>query len=260
MTQEKIIGRIRKLLDMSCSDNPHEAALAAERAADLMAEHELTEAQVRIAEAVSSPAEPIVRGVPIEGAEARRAKKRVAWKGTIAGALARSMGCHWYWNGPRVQLFGRESAVQSVSYTYQYLTREINRLCEATWAREGVDAVVAGHSARAWKNSFRIGAASAIASHLYERETRAPRSASPRPARSAASSTPSTALALVQHEQDEVDAAYSSHSKNFGSARGIGVVRSRTGYSVGRAAGEKIHLGGGRAGLSAPPRQVRGDS
>lgn len=45
---DKIIDRIRKLLELSHSDNEHEAAQAAARAAQMMSENAVTEAMLQV--------------------------------------------------------------------------------------------------------------------------------------------------------------------------------------------------------------------
>ena len=54
---EKIIERIKKLLELSKSSNEHEAAIAASRAAELMMDHQISEAEIHSS---SVRAEPVV--------------------------------------------------------------------------------------------------------------------------------------------------------------------------------------------------------
>lgn len=48
MPTDKIIDRVRKLLELSHSTNEHEAAQAAARAAKLMSEHDVTQAMLNV--------------------------------------------------------------------------------------------------------------------------------------------------------------------------------------------------------------------
>jgi len=248
----KVIDRIKKLLELAESDNPNEAAVAAARAAEMMAEHELSEAQVRVVDL--SPPEAIVNDHKCnEG----WSKKRVAWHGTIASALARSMGCRMYWSGPDIRLFGRESAVQTVAYTYQYLVREVDRLAVPAWKTQGLPEVSgASKSERTrlrneWKHSFYTGAANVIATRLLEEmETKE--------VERRVNTDNSQALVLVKKEQEEVVAAYKSFSSGFGTARvGRKGISRIDGYTSGKLAGRKVSLRGGGPALGAGKKRLK---
>jgi hypothetical protein len=230
---DRVIDRVRKLLEVSHSDNEHEAALAAQRAAALMSEYQLTEAQLRVDDSTLK-AEPIKDRVTLTD---KRQGKRVAWKELIADGVAKSLGCHLYLteNGPAV--FGRESATQAWGYTCQYLFSEVNRLADEAWEEECVYAEGAGHTIKKWKNSFRVGAAQSIIMRLYETKKTPP------------PNTSEKALMVVAKDDLEVDTEYHKFSETMGKASMIGLVSNRTGYKAGLEAGQDVNLGGGRAAL-----------
>src|SRR4051812_47077207 len=134
MTIEKIIDRVRKLLSLADhSGSEHEAASAASHAAKLMEEHQLTEAFVRLDDAEAKP-ETILQDERLEPNAPLTGRKRVAWKETIASAVARDLGVRFYWRSRRdhggrltrdMRGFGRESAIQTWRYTCEYLWRQI---------------------------------------------------------------------------------------------------------------------------------------
>lgn len=230
----KIIDRIRKLLAASHSDNEHEAALAAQRAADLMTEYHLTEAELRL-ENNAKKAEPILEAVTIEG---KLQKKRVAWKELIADGVAKSLGCHLYLGkfGPTVM--GRESACAAWSYTCQYLFNEVERLAEEAWLEECVVAAIAGHTRRKWKNSFRVGCAQSIIMRLYEGvEQKAPADPSQK------------ALMVLKDDEKEVENVYQNMSAEWGKASMIGLVSNRTGYKAGLEVGADLELNQAKGAL-----------
>lgn len=273
----KAIDRVRKLLKLAeNAGSEEEAALAAARAAELMAEHKLSQAELSLASGDDKSREAIT-----EGKVGNAKRKRIAWQSTIANAVAKSYGCKQFWRGADITIYGRESSVQATTYTSQYLFNEVERLCESAYAKEPPEwsEVYRWNDAlrkyvlkrvrsngRAWKNAFRNGAANAIAlrlvSEVEERRKRA-RAA----ARAAvlevrrrhdageidASKLPAPdgALILVEREQAEVDQSYKVRSKGFKTASPMGYTSSRSGYSSGREAGEKIAIGGKRAGLGA---------
>jgi hypothetical protein len=267
MEIEKVMSRVRKLLQLSRSTNEAEAALAAQRAAELMAEHNLTEAVMRVQGGDVQPAEPIVTGWAVGTPDGRpqfEGRKRVAWKGSIASAVAHSFGCKSYWWGPNTCLFGRQSAVQAAEYTTAYLCAEVDRLADAAWEASEQN-YEGGGWARSWKGSFRLGAASAIAGRLREAK-HAERMARRQAAQDAAQDVPEgvpvnpQALALVERDAAEVDTAYSDHSKDWkgGGYGAIGRISSGGAYQAGKSAGGHLHLGGGRAGLGAGSKRLPG--
>lgn len=266
MDIEKAMDRIRKLLRTSRSSNEHEAALAAARAAELMAEFELTEAELRV-EDTERKAEPIERAGRVYEDEAKR-RRRSAWREAVIGAVASSFGCRWYLSGGRgccPRLFGRLSMVQAATYTSLYLMREIERICEETWrGSEGDDARAAGQQPKRWRNAFRIGAAHRVAERLAEQrrataEQRMAQTAAARDClRGFAGDTACQALVLVERDAEEVRSEYTRFSATWTRrARGIGSVRCRSGYDAGREAGARISLGGAKGGLPASKERLQ---
>lgn len=249
MNYEKILTRIKKTLDLSKNAGTEaEAAAAAERARQMMADYNIAEAELSLLEDRPRVTEAIV-DQPFEPGSKRRS--RVTWEDTITHATAKFYGCNSYWSGPWVYLYGRESAVQAVRYTAAYLHREVKTLCERAWADDGQ--WVSG-SARSWKNSFRVGAAVEIANRLWaqrqaERRERRQRVEEVTAHPEVADKIKSDALAVVERDEREVELAYAKRSANFGTARAGSSGSSGDGYSSGRRAGRSVSLGGGRAAL-----------
>jgi hypothetical protein len=273
---EKIIDRVRKLFALSANaGSEHEAAAAAARATALVAEYQLTEAQLRV-ENEELPPEPIEKAARLEPDEPEIGRKRVAWKETIALAVAKDLGVrmHWTWkkvwtNGryrkySDVRGFGRESAIQTWRYTCQYLWRTIDELAEAqdndSW-----------QSVRAYRNAYRVGCAQRISERIFE--ARIAREKTPMASHTAAAAADvrdpapvvepgdtSKALAIIERDREEVDREYKAYSKGFGTMSSVGSTSSRSGYDAGRDAGDRVRLGGGGKGLPAGQGRLRGRS
>lgn len=268
---EKVMSRVRKLLQLSRSTNEAEAALAAQRAAELMVEHNLSEASIRIQGGDVQPAEPIAERHVVNPEAYFR--KRVAWKGSIASAVAHSFGCRMYWHGGMICYFGRQSAVQAATYTSQYLWNEVDRLADDAWekvahlAKKPNEPDEAGYiyeapNPRTWRGSFRLGAASAISGRLHERRAEAREARRAETAEAVAEAPEPVnpqALALLRKDAEEVATEYEAYSKNFGKAAPIGRISSGGGYGAGREAGGRMHLGSGRAGLGAGMTRLKGE-
>ncbi len=243
-----VIARIRKLLKLAGNAGSEaEAALAAERAAELMRAHEIHEAQVSIDEP-NMPRTP----EPIEQKyQATDTKKKVAWHMRIAVAVCKSYGARAYWHGGRVMMFGRLSAVQAASYTCQYLFREVERITDSE--------APTGTYSRSYRNAFRLGCAQRVGDRLYAahknqeaRRAVAKPVAEPRVNIEDVEPPPPSAgvLAVIEKDHAEVEEEYKRYSKKWRKGRHVGQISSGSGYDAGQEAGDSINIrGGGRGGL-----------
>lgn len=259
MTQEKIADRIRKLLELSHSDNEHEAATAAARAAQLMSDHSITEAMIEVVAADETA--PHVPERIIESGLDEKSKERIAWRDRIVSALATSLDCERFYTKGNLIAFGRESNVQTWKYTATYLIAEVDRLANEAWLREGADLVAVGASPRNWKAAFRLGVADTIHDRIYtEHYARKAKekAAMGEKAKELAASHGETvneplalvrvnsALEIIAKDRSEVAEKYKKRTKGFRATSSIGnTVRGRSGYGDGREAGKTVALKGG---------------
>lgn len=150
------LARVRKLLALATSPNPHEAALAAARAQALIEAHRL-QAWIDAEREVQADPDPIVdaRDEPLEAG--RRLRK---WKVVLATVLADANDCIAY---TRSQ--GREQAIVLVG-------RGRDRAAVAElwgWLVKRIEWLSATHGAgksRQWHEAFRIGVVDAVAERL----------------------------------------------------------------------------------------------
>lgn len=268
-TENKIIHRIQKLLKLAGNAGSEaEAALAAERAAALMAQYEIHEAEVALATGteVRTP-EPIEKAHRVT-----TTKKRVAWHMRVTSAVAESYGATAYWIGGGVVLFGRLSAVQAAGYTSQYLMREVERITDK-------EAPTTSYS-KTYRNAFRLGCANRVSIRLSEATRLARKNPGaafakaaettvedtgefePTPAGdpsaptdpTAAEPAPVNAMALVVIEKDreEVAAEYKKFSARWRTGGAIGKVSNGSGYEAGKRAGDRVNISSrSRGGLKA---------
>lgn len=280
---EDKLHKIKKLLDLSRNAGSEaEAALAAARAAELMTRHNLTEAELRLLDPTNT-AEPIEKAFALDGSVPKR---MAAWKATVAYAVAHLYGCHQYYCGGQLRLLGRKSACEAVQYTYHYLVREVDELCEKIYESTGLK--LGRGDAKRWRNNFRLGASNGLSRrlHVKKAQTEQERKDALRKVREevlrnsvagegavvenqAAADLVATltqanlpastvALAVVQADQDEVDHEYTTFSRGFGRHRSTARVTSRSAYVEGQKAAEKIRLGSARGDLPKAPDQIRG--
>lgn len=165
MNREEAIQRAMKLLKLSESSNVHEAALAAQRAQELLARFNITQ-EIIDAEA-NGPREkdePVTADQqPLEKAT----KMFPHWKQYLGNSVARANQCRVhtrtdYLGNKSLIIVGRASDSATARYLYQVLCNETERLVKRQGAGRG----------RTWYNNFRLGVVDAITTKLNEAEQR----------------------------------------------------------------------------------------
>lgn len=163
MEREKILDKIRKLLALAKSDNPHEAANAAGRAQALIARYQL------------DPDECEVSGGPIPLTVGKhviymgRTTRHDSWAVDIAASVARVNRMHPYrtWDPstrmPMVMAVGDHRDAELCKFLTGWLVGEVERLY-----LEAKPAGLGRGEGKAWANSFRLGAANTIGKRLRD--------------------------------------------------------------------------------------------
>lgn len=150
------LARVRKLLALATSPNPHEAALAAARAQALIERHRL-EAWLEAEQREHDDPDPIVdaRDEPLEVGRRLR-----TWKVVLASALAEVNGCLAYTatrgRDEAIVLVGRGRDRAAVAELWGWLVRRI----------EWLSATHGPGRSRQWHEAFRIGVVDAVAERL----------------------------------------------------------------------------------------------
>ncbi|MSU62348.1 MAG: DUF2786 domain-containing protein [Pedosphaera sp.] len=158
MTHQEAIEKAVKLLRLAQSSNPHEAALAASRAQEIMDRFKLEglsadfDPRAQPAEAIEDfRADPLDPGANVE-----------TWRARLCHHVAASNECKVYIlrtvNGSGFAIVGRASDAQTVRYLYSWLKQEVDRLaCEHC-----------GGLGRTYWNNFRIGCVETVVERLME--------------------------------------------------------------------------------------------
>lgn len=145
----KIVDKIRKLLALGASSNPHEAALAVNHAQRLLAAHNLEMADIQ-----DKPDRADV-------AKLETVKVRPKWQRIISGCTASAFGCVSINSTGAVSFIGVGADPEIASYTYSYLVGEVKRLSKAFV--KGINQDRETH-----KRSYCMGAADSIAEALQQ--------------------------------------------------------------------------------------------
>ncbi len=185
-TLEDVLDRIRKLLALSKgTPNEAEATSAAAKAAALMDEWKLDQAEIELAGG-DAEVEEIEDSVLYEDFLDRK-----IWKLTIVNAVCILNECKCYTTPKRVRILGRTSAIHAVDYTVKYLWNVAKEICD----REYASVPNRPHSQNGWKKAFLNGCANRLHHRLVDLH---------------AAKNPSDcrALVLVRKRDEEVAAAF----------------------------------------------------
>lgn len=160
-----VIEKIRKLLALSHSSNEHEAALAARHAQRLLAAHNLALADV---EAVTADS----RAEQVELAAPRKLPK---WARLLSAGVGDAFDCRALHHPARGALIfiGAGADPHVAAHTYAYVERTLRRLCR-THLQGRFPRGAGGRLREASRQSYYLGAVSAINSNLREQKVRTP--------------------------------------------------------------------------------------
>jgi hypothetical protein len=227
METEGIIERIRKLLRLAQSDNEHEAALAASRAAEMLERHNL---DLAIVEAAGKAPETTV---DVETLVLNPNGTSSRWQGVIASGLAKTAYCRvWYAGGMRtgkLSVLGTRENRAAVVEMHAWLCSQVEKIARQAFGRRG---------RQQERKAYMLGAAETIRLRLMQEHQ----------ARTATSEA-STALVVAHQARNQTWLA--DNGVKLNSARRTRLAgASWNSYQDGRAAGQSISL--------RPQRAVQG--
>jgi len=238
------LDKVKRLLALAQSNNPHEAAAAAAEAQRLMMKHGIEMAELNAPQSVD-------RLIVDTG-------NMNVWYRVLAKHVAGATFCTIYalsGAGPgkstgQVAICGYKDDVAVASVLLAWLAQEVNRLCDLEWA----PLRSSGLSANAWKKSFRLGAVHTIGQRLAmeNQKQRAILAETTAPT----SNWNTSSCALTRLDTYSNDAALAV--KKFLSAEGTRLSSSRAAgpkhgdaFAQGREAGHRV-------GLTPPKRALTG--
>lgn len=240
--QEKILDRVRKLLELASSDNVHESASATKQAQVLMSKHSISQAMLDIGMDDDETAEAVEDDL----LHRHSSRQMPSWKGRLGVVMCEVNQCKCYRrHGGALKIIGRPSDAATVRYLFSYVVREIDRLTN-------LEASYRGSPGRTWCNNFRIGAVTEVNERLREAAKEA-RADMKRDADAGDSLGNGTALVRVNNAIAKLDDRKQA-ADNFGKRIGL---RARSGSrsrfdgnarNAGRKAGASINLNGSRGG------------
>lgn len=228
-----VIAKVQKLLRLSASNNPNEAALAAAKAQELIDRYQLTQAMLAIESGEARRGlddEPIMNFADAPLDSPRQLDR---WRVTLAMILARRNACKIWSRGPHLMIVGRPSDAETVRYLYGWLSGEVERLTETRGAGKG----------RTWRNNFRLGVIDAIARKLKEQERSLARTM-----RAESRHNPQAlmrlnqALSIMTERRMDVERWTRENMKLYAGSGGGGATYDQSARRAGRRAGDSINL------------------
>ncbi len=187
MDHERIIEKVRKLLALSQSDNEHEAATAAAKAQELLAEYNLS-----------------LSDIPADDGRCMRATKSAArtrqrledWAYLLAGATSVAFDCRYvHFSSGKTVFIGVGADPEVCAWTYHYLYKTLLRMGSSYLRSSQCRRLRARHSKNAARASYLLGVVHFVSRRLKEQREHAP----------------ITEAALVPVKEDAIRAAMPSH-------------------------------------------------
>lgn len=242
-----VLGKIQALLELSRSDNEHEAAAAASAATRLMLKY-----GIEYATLVTGP--PPIEPRAVEGMWAG-----MDWFRGLADAVARHCFCEAaYWRADpirgtpaRIDVLGRPTDVAATMLLLEWLRGQICRLADTGWA---IAKMSRQHSRTAWTNAFRLGCAVRVATRLAEDAASNERQV----VREAVADGQTDALVRLGQYRSDVARQIEEWRREQGiivRRENVGARRvDRDGYAAGERAGDEVGLVAPRGALPARRR------
>jgi hypothetical protein len=235
----KIMDRLVKLMQMAERGTEHEAGIAAQRAAELLAKHQLDMADVQ--GYAASGLEPKVEKGRIDGEDVDDATSLENWHRSLLSAIADALGARPFFRPITKKkatfwIIGPADSVSSARYLYMSISRQINKMSRAAMREHG-------ETQNAWRRSYAMG----MVTRVWER-LKAGRAA-------AMSSASTTAMVWV----DKTKVAIQKEYANLGKMRDVkqGKRKRRDASDYGYMDGEKVDVGGKRDSLGAGQARLK---
>jgi hypothetical protein len=224
---DKIADRIQKLLKLAESDNEHESALAASRAADLLAKHNLTLAEIAARNPEAAPE-------AIEMEYLIQSRRISNWKVRLAGGVARACDCRILIAAGRgINILGTVGDIAAARVLFAYLCEASDR-CVKREKDLSIDYLRASQygDGNKYVRSFRLGLAERLS-------VRVQADAAARKETVEADASAGTALVLSS-KRDRV--ALATRRRSSGRGYGTSGASDGSGYRRGYTEGGNVGL------------------
>lgn len=234
MSDERVLDKLSKLLELANRGDEHEAANAAARAAELMAKYEITEADIR---ARSSDAPSVEQG-RIDAEDGARMSRIEKWHKLLFSAIAEACGARGFFHHQgkyaTFHIIGPAGSVATASYMYASLERQINRISRQAQREHG-------EPSNAWRRSHAIGCVARVAERMRDARRVVMREAT------------STALVYIDKTKQAIEREYAQLKAKPMATR---PQKRKDAMSIGYDDGSQVDIGDESAGRLGEGRKV----
>lgn len=248
MNHQEAIEKVAKLMRLAKSSNEHEAALAAQRAQEIMTRFKIESISLNADDskkADDNDNEPIMdfgRDPLFKGAHAR-----TTWRVRLAGAIAEQNQVKIYLGHESICLVGRPSDCATVRYIFAWMQSELLRLSNEK---------TKGYSS-SYGNAWRNGCVATIAERLRKANSEAFGAARQEANGALALVRVNNAIARIERRQQAV-VSWMQANLNLNKGRARPGVRDHGGYEAGRRDGHSIRIAAPAGSLGAGRTQIGG--
>lgn len=236
---DRILHKLAKLLELAERGDEHEAQVAAQRAAELMAKHQIDAAQV-IAASSRPDEKPVVEEGRIDGAGDEGASRIENWHKALLVSVAEACGGRAWMSGKgryqRFMMVGPKDSVAAARYVYMHLEKQVNRLSRAAMRESSV-------GTNAWRRAYAVGMVARVRERLIAGRRAAMKMA--------------TTTALVVVDKTALAVAEAHDAKNLRQSKS-GAIKRPDAMSHGYRDGDRVDLGSqGAARLGEGQRRLK---
>lgn len=222
MADKNIVEKIKKLLALATSSNENESTAAAEKASLLLAQYNLS-----LADLGPNHQEEI------DETGVETTSKFVTWKMMLLSGIAEANGCNAMRNSYTGSMFlvGTSTNLIVCKHLYEYLSSAIERRAKY---RKG------NGRGLAYLNAFRVGCATRLRQRLLEQKQEMERSGIPGEGNAAA--TPGIVVRSMFEKNQQAIADYLENKGAKVKTRSGSQISSEAGFNSGYEVGDKISL------------------
>lgn len=152
MSDDKVLDRLAKLLELSKSGNENEAQVAAERAAELMVKYQLEVADVEM-RLKGKEAKVDITTARVDGGDDAPPSRIENWHKSLLSSVVEVAGGKAFFVGrgkyATFSMIGPTANVATARYMYAFLERQVNRLSRAATRERG--------ESNAWRRAYATG-------------------------------------------------------------------------------------------------------
>lgn len=159
MADEALLAKIKKLINLSASDNVNESAAAQAKVQSLLIQHKIDMAEVEgfSLEKQEKVSQSIMKGLT--------KRNRTAWYNRLAHIIARANLCDLLTVGSSQIWIGKPSDMEMAQFLFSSVAHDLMQICEKDWAAYKNSDPYPVHG-KTWKNSFYNGACAVIQERL----------------------------------------------------------------------------------------------